>query len=130
MSRLQVLFLVGLASLLVASGLRHYFNSAKVPRRFDPEDVSMLPGKPVLVEFSTPYCYECKEVLPLLEKASRIFGTPLAVIDAKSRPDLASKYSIRSVPTILVVDAKGQVQRGWLSSPSQAELMSALRSAC
>lgn len=127
MNKLEILLLVMTLSLLAAAGLRRYFESQHLPRRFDATDVDMSSGTALLVEFTTPYCYECKEALPLLTAASRVFDTPLAVIDAKKRPDLASKYSIRSVPTILVVDRKGAVKHGWLSSPSESELIQALQ---
>lgn len=127
MNKLEILISVMILSLLAANWLRRYFDSQHLPSRFDATDVDMSRGTALLVEFTTPYCYECKEALPLLKAASRVFDTPLAVIDAKKRPDLASKYSIRSVPTILVVDTKGAVMRGWLSSPPESELIQALQ---
>lgn len=126
MNKLDILLLVGGFSLLAAAVVRGYFGSQRLPSRFDSTDVEISEGTALLVEFTSPYCYECKEVLPLLKAASRVFDTPLAVIDAKKRPDLASKYSIRSVPTILVVDTKGAVRHGWLSSPAESELIRAL----
>ena len=127
MNKLEILLAVMTLSLLAAGGLRRYFDSQHLPSRFDAADVDMSRGTAMLVEFTTPYCYECKEALPLLKAASRVFDTPLAVIDAKKRPDLASKYSIRSVPTILVVDRKGAVKSGWLGSPPESELIKALQ---
>lgn len=127
MTKIEILVLVGATSLLAAAALRRYFASQELPSRFDATDVDMSRGTAFLVEFTTPYCYECKEALPLLKAASRVFDTPLAVIDAKKRPDLAAKYSIRSVPTILLVDPKGAVKRGWLSSPPESELIQALQ---
>ena len=104
--------------------IRRYFARAEIPPKFDLEDAGE--GGPRLVEFVTPYCYECKEVLPLLKAASTVYGTPLTVIDGRERPELLTKYSIRHTPTILVVDRRGSVKAGWLGTPSEEELESAL----
>jgi thiol-disulfide isomerase/thioredoxin len=88
-------------------------------------------GRPhaALVEFVSPYCFECREALPLLKAAAKVYEAPLAVIDAKERPELANKYSIRHTPTILVVDSRGSVRGGWLGVPPEHELEAALATA-
>jgi thioredoxin-like negative regulator of GroEL len=81
----------------------------------------------MLVEFTSPYCHECQIAYPLLQAASAAHNAPLAVIDAKDRPDLTAKYAIRTTPTILVVDRRGKVTSGWLeTSPSADDLTRAL----
>jgi thiol-disulfide isomerase/thioredoxin len=118
-----VLAIAGTGSFL----LRRYIARAPIPSRFDRGDVDVSGSGAMLVEFSSPYCHECQVAYPLLQEASEAHDAALAVIDAKLRPDLASKYSIRTTPTILVVDRRGKVTTGWFSSPSQDELTSALR---
>ncbi|MCA1840255.1 MAG: thioredoxin family protein [Actinomycetota bacterium] len=127
-ARLLVLSVVGLASCAVAWLISRYFRGAGLPRTFDVQDARTSGDRPFLVEFTSPYCYECKEALPLLKAAAKVYDAPLTVIDAKLRPDLANKYSIRSTPTILVVDGKGTVTEGWLRSPDESELRGALES--
>jgi thiol-disulfide isomerase/thioredoxin len=130
--RILVLGGVGLVVLAVIAVMRRYFSAAEIPSRFDLSDIrSNGAGKPpvAVVEFVSPYCFECREALPLLKAAAKVYEAPLAVIDAKERPELASKYSIRHTPTILVVDSRGAVRGGWLGVPPENELEAALATA-
>jgi len=127
----RLLVLIGVAGLVWLSihWLRNYFADRHFPERFDRSDVGLNGSGALIVEFTTPYCYECKEALPILKAASVVHSSHLAVVDASDRPDLAVKYGIKTTPTILVVDRKGKVQSGWWTTPSEAELTHALRSA-
>lgn len=127
----RLLVLAGLiASAWVAGALlRAYFRNSPIPTRFDRNDVGLGAAKALLVEFVSPYCYECKVALPLLKAATVVHGGSLAVIDARERPDLARKYEIRHTPTILVVDPRGVVRGGWLGVPPEQELESAVLAA-
>lgn len=109
--------------------LQRYFDKPGLPIRFDRRDVDASANGALLVEFTSPYCIECQTVLPILEAAAQTHQAPLAVIDAKKRPDLAQKYSIRSTPTILVVDRQGKVTTGWKTSPPEQDLVRALAAA-
>lgn len=125
--RMLVLLTVGGAATLTSFALRRYFHSAELPQKFDCKDVQLSHRGPMLVEFTSPFCYECQVAYPLLQAASQTHDAPLVVINAKDRPDLAAKYSIRTTPTILVVDRKGKVTSGWLEvSPSEQDLSDAL----
>lgn len=126
MFRSVVLLLVLSAAGLGTFGLRRYIARAPIPSRFDRQDVDLSAPGTMLVEFTSPYCHECQVAFPLLQAASEAHDAPLAVIDAKERPDLTTKYSIRTTPTILVVNGRGKVTTGWFSSPSEEELKSAL----
>lgn len=126
-TRLVILAGVGLVVWVIAITLRRYFSAASVPLRFDRQDAGVRTQGAFVVEFTSPYCFDCEVALPVLQAASTSFGTPLAVIDAKERPELANKYDIRHTPTILVVDARDSVRRGWLGPPPIEELEATLR---
>ncbi|HVL51991.1 MAG TPA: thioredoxin family protein [Actinomycetota bacterium] len=127
MLRLAILLAVGGGATFVSFALRRYFQNAQLPQRFDRKDVNLSQPGTMLVEFTSPYCYECQVAYPLLQAASAAHDAPLAVIDARERPDLTSKYAIRTTPTILVVDRRGKVTSGWLDeSPTEADLTQAL----
>ena len=128
-ARILILSGVTLAAILVTRVVVSYFKGGSIPSTFDRGDIGFGWDTPAIVEFTSPYCYECKEVLPLLKAASKVYNMPLKVIDAKERPDLASKYAVRSTPTILVVDKSGKVTKGWVSSPDEAELSQAIETA-
>lgn len=126
--RLLILVSVGGAATLTSLALRRYFANAQLPTRFDRKDVDLQHRGPLLVEFTSPFCHECQVALPVLQAASRTHDAPLAVIDAKDRPDLTAKYDVRTTPTILVVDAKGRVTTGWMDvSPSEDDVVQALQ---
>jgi thiol-disulfide isomerase/thioredoxin len=127
-ARFLVLAGVGLIVWIASRSLRRYFDDARVPTRFDPSDVDVDPSRrgPLLVEFTSPFCYDCKLALPVLEELAETHSASLAVIDAKERPDLAAKYAIRRTPTILVVDRRGGIRGGWLGNPPHGEVESVL----
>jgi Domain of unknown function (DUF4395) len=68
-------------------------------------DLNGMNGKPTYVEFSHPLCAECRE----WEEVLRSHPEPLVKLDVTDRPDLARKYGIAVVPTVLRVAPDGVV---------------------
>jgi hypothetical protein len=74
--------------------------------RLDPADLAGLDGHgEAYVEFTHPLCTECAEWEQRLRAAER----PLVTLDLRERPELARKYGIAIVPTVLAVSADGTV---------------------
>jgi hypothetical protein len=72
----------------------------------DPEDLPGLDGhQRAYVEFTHPLCADCREWESLLERRA----TPLITLDVRERPDLARKYGVAVVPTVVTVDPDGTV---------------------
>jgi hypothetical protein len=72
----------------------------------EPADLGRLDGhRRAFVEFTHPLCSECHEW------EGRLAGEPdpLVTVDVRERPDLAQKYGIAIVPTVLSVAADGTV---------------------
>ena len=66
--------------------------------------VGAEPGE-LLVAFSHPLCTECRTV-----EAELAAGTdPFVSVDVRSRPDLARKYGVALVPTVVRVASDGRV---------------------
>jgi hypothetical protein len=80
--------------------------SPKHNSRIDPADLGALDGHPrAFVEFTHPLCGECRE----WERRLAGEADPLVTVDVRDRPDLARKYGIAVVPTVLAVGADGTV---------------------
>jgi thioredoxin 1 len=62
---------------------------------------------PVLVDFYTTWCGPCKMLTPIVEKLADEYAGKLTVakVDVDGAPNLAAKYGITSVPTIIVFEA-------------------------
>jgi thioredoxin 1 len=59
---------------------------------------------PVIVDFHAEWCAPCKMMTPILRQVKSSLGDKVRIlkIDVDKNPQLASKNSIRSVPTIKV----------------------------
>ncbi|MDD3382396.1 MAG: thioredoxin [Bacilli bacterium] len=64
----------------------------------------------VLVDFYADWCGPCKMVAPILEKISNEVSSnvKIAKVNVDLSPDLAGKFSVMSIPT-LIIFKKGKV---------------------
>ena len=74
--------------------------------RIDPADLPELDGAPRShVEFTHPLCSDCRE----WERRLAASDEPLLRVDVRERPDLARKYGVAIVPTVIAVAPDGEV---------------------
>lgn len=59
---------------------------------------------PVLVDFWADWCMPCKIVAPIVDELAEEYDGRVAFtkIDVDSEPNIAMKFGIRSIPTLLV----------------------------
>ncbi len=59
---------------------------------------------PVLVDFWAPWCGPCRMMAPVLEQASERYKDKLRIVklNVDDNPLYASKYNIRSIPTMIL----------------------------
>ena len=68
---------------------------------------------PVLVDFYADWCAPCRMVAPLLDELAQLHVGKLLVakVDTDRSPDVAMKYGIRSIPTLIVFAEGEEVER-------------------
>lgn len=60
--------------------------------------------KPILIDFFAEWCGPCKTLSPIIQEVARELGENVRVlkIDVDKNQQLASKYNIRGVPTMMI----------------------------
>jgi hypothetical protein len=115
-----IAMLVAVLALLAATtgfcaGCELYRLSARLrgisPRHYNRLDLADIGGAAgaglALVQFTHPLCAECRE----WDQHLRHRPAPLVTVDVRERPDLARKYGVAIVPTVLEVGGDGAVLR-------------------
>lgn len=61
-------------------------------------------GKPVLVDFYAEWCEPCKQIPPILKEVkSELKGNVKIIkVNVDQNPLIATKYKIRSIPTVII----------------------------
>jgi len=67
----------------------------------------------VVVDFYAPWCGPCKMLAPMLEQfAGELAGTlKFGKLNVDDAPQLASRYGIKGVPTLILFDAGRQIEQ-------------------
>lgn len=78
--------------------------------------------QPVVVDFWAAWCGPCQMMAPAFEQAARrAAGRALFVkVDTEASPQLAARYAIRSIPTLLKLQAGRELQRSSGAQPAAA----------
>ena len=68
------------------------------------EETILKSKTPVLVDFYADWCTPCKMMSPIIEEVSNEFKGKIIVlkINIDECPDIAQKYSVMSIPTIIL----------------------------
>ena len=83
----------------------------------------MNSDKPVLLDFWAPWCAPCRMVVPIIEEiAGERPDIRVGKINVDEQPELASEFSIMSIPTLVVMKNGKIVQQVSGARPKNAIL--------
>jgi len=83
-----------------------------------------------LVDFWAEWCGPCKMMTPILDELAQEYADTATVgkINVDDQGDLAAKFEVSSIPTLLVIK-DGEVANRFVGVTSKADLASALDAA-
>jgi len=88
---------------------------------------SALGDRATLVQFSTAFCAPCRATrVTLDEVAGMLPGVRHVEVDAEAHLDLVRRLDVRRTPTVLILDAAGQVRTRATGAPRKADVIAAL----
>jgi thioredoxin 1 len=67
------------------------------------DELVIKSDKPVIVDFWAEWCGPCRMIAPFIEEISDEYSGKAVVVkcDVDSSPNVAAKYGIRNIPTVL-----------------------------
>ena len=90
-----------------------------------------LGERATLVQFSSAFCAPCRATRQLLRDiAAKEPGITYAEIDAESHLGLVRRLHILRTPTVLVLDADGDIATRASGLPRRSDVVAAVRSVC
>ena len=127
-----------MSGMVILSQKRNEIQTIIKPQRNDREDYKMTAininknnfqneimdsEKTVLLDFGAPWCAPCRMVVPVIEEiAGERPDIKVGKINVDEQPELASKFSIMSIPTLVVMKNGKIVQQVSGARPKKAIL--------
>lgn len=91
-------------------------------------DEVMNSSTPVIVDFYADWCGPCQMMSPVIDKIAEELGETAKVgkVNSDSNMNLAEKYGIMSIPTIMVFK-NGELVKTFVGVTSKSEIIDAVK---
>ena len=74
-------------------------------------DTFLMEDKPLVIDFGAEWCAPCRILAPIIEELAEEYKDRIDVGDVEDNNALATRYTIRNVPTLLFVRGGEIVER-------------------
>ena len=84
-------------------------------------------GKAALIDFWAPWCGPCRVIGPIIDELSTEYSIDkitIGKVNVDENPEIAVKFGIRSIPTLLFIKSDGEISEKMVGSKPKSEIAS------
>jgi thioredoxin 1 len=82
-------------------------------------------GKVALIDFWAPWCGPCRVIGPIIDELSTEYSSDkitIGKVNVDENPEIALKFGIRSIPTLLLLNSNGEISEKMIGSKPKSEI--------